>query len=565
MVGYQISHSRMIFKGFVINVLILLMINFGQATEIESRLCAIATAHPLATKSGCKILENGGNAFDAAVAVTATLAVVEPFSSGIGGGGFYLLHREKDDFQVFIDARERAPSNSYPQFFIDQNGETIDSLSINGPTAAAIPGIPAALDWLANHYGNLSLKESLSPAIEIASSGFLVDARYIKATEYRHKTINLFAETSSIFLENKKPVPPGFILRQVNLSNTLNSIARQGRDGFYQGGIAKELLQSVNTSGGFWVPGDLEQYQVVERVPVYLDFKGVQITLAPLPSSGGLVITQVLNIMEEYPLEILNNYDGQHLLVEAMRRGYNDRAIYMGDPDFVEVPVLKLLSKKYARNRGSNIDLLKATQSSSLPSVMNMSQEGSETTHFSIMDDFGNRVSATLSINGIFGSGFVAGNTGVLLNNHMNDFSLAPNTPNIYGLIGGKTNFIEPGKRPLSSMSPTFVEDERGILVIGTPGGSRIISMVILGILEYLKEVKPSIENIVTRPRLHHQYLPDRIQIEPDGFDEKWIQAMESRGHKVVVSDRKWGNMQAIFFNKLTRSYVVGNDPRGVE
>ena len=211
-----------------------------------------------------------------------------------------------------------------------------------------------------------------------------------------------------------------------------------------------------------------------------------------------------------------------------------------------------------------NINLSKATKSSSMPSVISNQEEGTETTHFSIIDKFGNRVAATLSINTTFGSGFVAGNTGVLLNNHMNDFALTLNSPNIYGLVGNIKNSIEPGKRPLSSMSPSFVEDERGILVIGTPGGSRIISMVILGILEYLKETEPNLENIVSKSRLHHQYLPDQISVEPEGFNEKWIETMESKGHKVVVSKQRWGNMQTVFFNKVTGSYEIANDPRGL-
>ena len=555
----------MIFKRFIIGILALLTVNCSHVVENNPKSCAIASAHPLATQAGCKILDNGGNAFDAAVAVTAVLAVVEPFSSGIGGGGFYLLHREKDNFQIFIDAREKAPFKSKPEFFISDNKKVKNLRSINGPTAAAIPGIPAALDWLANHYGNLGLKESLAPAIRIAKSGFTVDARYIKATTHKQQVMNSFSDTSLIFLDDKKAVGTDFILYQENLSRTLDLIANHGKDGFYNGQIGRELVRSVSASGGFWTARDLQQYKVVEREPVYLNFKGVKITSAPLPSSGGLVITQVLNILEEYPLEILNNYDGEHLLVEAMRRGYNDRAIYMGDPDFVEVPVSKLLSKAYAKKRGTNIDLQKATKSSSLPSVTTILEEGRETTHFSIMDAFGYRVAATLSINTSFGSGFVAGSTGVLLNNHMNDFSLAPNIPNIYGLVGGRSNIIEPGKRPLSSMSPTFVEDEKGILVIGTPGGSRIISMVILGILEYMKEGKPNVENIVRKPRLHHQYLPDQVQVEPDSFDKEWIQTMELKGHKVVVSGHKWGNMQAILFDKFTGDYTVGNDPRGVE
>ncbi|MEC8996185.1 MAG: gamma-glutamyltransferase, partial [Pseudomonadota bacterium] len=236
-----------------------------------------------------------------------------------------------------------------------------------------------------------------------------------------------------------------------------------------------------------------------------------------------------------------------------------------GDEDFVDVPVSKLLSRSYAKNRALNINLTKATKSYDMPSVPSISKEGTDTTHFSIIDKYGNRVSATLSINTTFGSGFVAGNTGVLLNNHMNDFALAPNSPNIYGLVGNIKNSIEPGKRPLSSMSPTFVEDDRGILVIGTPGGSRIISMVVLGMLEYLKEGQPNLKKIVSKPRLHHQYLPDKVFVEPDGFNDKWIRIMKSKGHNVVISKKTWGNMQIVFFNKITKTYEIANDPRGLE
>ena len=554
----------MIIKKFLIITLIFLTLGCTKAPE-NSKLCAIATAHPLATEAGCEILENGGNAFDAAVAVTATLAVVEPFSSGIGGGGFYLLHREEDNFQVFIDAREKAPLNSNPEFFVGPEGKAKNQLSLNGPTSAAIPGIPAALDWLSTNYGNLSLKKTLKTAIKIAESGFNVDGRYSKATKNRQQVMNSFPETSTIFLDNHNTAKRGFILQQKNLSQTLKLIAEYGRNGFYKGSIANELVQSVNSAGGFWTEKDLELYKIVERKPIYINFKGAKITTAPLPSSGGLVIAQILNILDDYPLDTLNNFDGQHLIIEAMRRGYNDRAVYMGDEDFVDVPVSKLLSRSYAKKRALNINLTKATKSYDMPSVPSISKEGTDTTHFSIIDKYGNRVSATLSINTTFGSGFVAGNTGVLLNNHMNDFALAPNSPNIYGLVGNIKNSIEPGKRPLSSMSPTFVEDDRGILVIGTPGGSRIISMVVLGMLEYLKEGQPNLKKIVSKPRLHHQYLPDKVFVEPDGFNDKWIRIMKSKGHNVVISKKTWGNMQIVFFNKITKAYEIANDPRGLE
>ena len=554
----------MILKKFLICILIFFAFSCSKFRS-NNNFCAIASAHPLATQAGCEILENGGNAFDAAVAVTATLAVVEPFSSGIGGGGFYLLHRAEDNFQVFIDSREKAPLNSDPQFFVGPDSKAKNQLSLNGPTSAAIPGIPAALDWLSTNYGNLDLTKTLKTAIEIAESGFNVDARYSKATKNRQQVMNSFSETSTIFLDNHNAAKPGFILQQKNLSQTLQLIAEHGRNGFYKGSIANELVQSVNSAGGFWTEKDLELYRIVERKPIYINFKGAKITTAPLPSSGGLVIAQILNILDDYPLDTLSNFDGQHLIIEAMRRGYNDRAVYMGDEDFVDVPVSKLLSRSYAKKRALNINLTKATKSYDMPSVPSISKEGTDTTHFSIIDKYGNRVSATLSINTTFGSGFIAGNTGVLLNNHMNDFALAPNSPNIYGLVGNIKNSIEPGKRPLSSMSPTFVEDDRGILVIGTPGGSRIISMVVLGMLEYLKEGQPNLKKIVSKPRLHHQYLPDKVFVEPDGFNDKWIRIMKSKGHNVVISKKTWGNMQIVFFNKITKAYEIANDPRGLE
>ena len=525
--------------------------------------CGIASAHALATKAGCEILKSGGNAFDAAVAVAAALAVVEPFASGIGGGGFFLLHRAADHFEVFVDARETAPSRATREFFVDENGQAKQKASLQGPTAAGIPGEPAALDWVSGRYGKLPLARSLAPAIQLAEKGFPADARYASASALREALLKNNADAEKNFLDNGKAVAAGFVVVQAQLARTLRMLADEGGQSFYHGDFARKLVQTVKSAGGLWELSDLENYRVIERPPVRFTYRGARITAAPLPSSGGLVLAQSLFILESMNMAGPSAIDRAHFAVEAMRRGYHDRARYMGDPDFFAVPAAKLASREYARRRGASIDPVRATPSGELAEQAGAAGEGGDTTHFSIIDADGNRVAATLSVNGPFGSGFVAGDTGVLLNNHMDDFVLAPGVPNLYKLVGSRANAVEPGKRPLSSMSPTFVEDDRGVLVLGTPGGSRIISMVLEGILDYVDQPQVDIARLVAAPRFHHQYLPDRIEIEPGGFPDEWIDAMKSRGHAVEVGRRKWGNMQAVYFDKKTGRIESAGDPRG--
>jgi gamma-glutamyltranspeptidase / glutathione hydrolase len=429
-------------------VALLAAIVFVQATASAAEDCAIATAHPLATRAGCDILAKGGNAFDAAIAVTAALAVVEPFASGIGGGGFYLLHRAADGVQTFVDARETAPAGATAAFYLDEQGQPKDRLSLDGPAAAGIPGIPAAIDWIAQRYALLPLQDTIAPAIALARDGFTADSRYVWATGYRASVLNRFANGGSAFLDGGKGVDQGFVVRQPDLARTLSKLAEQGRDGFYRGDVARALVDAVRADGGLWTLDDLAEYAVVERQPYRFGFRGARITTAPLPSSGGLVLAQALQILDQFPIDSVDEAERAHLIVEAMRRGYNDRARYMGDPDFVDVPVAMLGSRDYARRRAAGIDAARATPSSELPSVAEAGGESQQTTHFSIVDRFGNRVAATLSVNGPFGSGFVAGDTGVLLNNHMNDFSLAIAAPNLYKLVGNDANAIAPGKRP---------------------------------------------------------------------------------------------------------------------
>ena len=555
------SRSGLCVTQLLIGCVLLAACAARTAAAVEQ--CGIASAHTLATEAGCEILKSGGNAFDAAVAVAAALAVVEPFASGLGGGGFFLLHRASDHFEVFIDARETAPSRATREFFVDENGKAKQKASLEGPTAAGIPGEPAALDWVAGRYGKLPLARLLAPAIRLAERGFAADARYASASALREALLKTNAAAAKSFLDDGKAVAVGFVVIQPQLARTLRLLADRGSQGFYHGDFARKLAQTVKSAGGLWELSDLENYRVIERPPVKFTYRGAKITTAPLPSSGGLVLAQSLFILDSINLASLSVTDRAHYAVEAMRRGYHDRARYMGDPDFFAVPMAKLASRDYAQRRGASIDPERATPSSDLAEPAGPVDEGGDTTHFSIIDAHDNRVAATLSVNGPFGSGFVAGDTGVLLNNHMDDFVLVPGVPNLYKLVGSRANAIEPGKRPLSSMSPTFVEDDRGVLVLGTPGGSRIISMVLEGILDYVDQPQSDLARLVAAPRFHHQYLPDRIEIEPGGFPDEWVDAMKSRGHAVEVGRRKWGNMQSVFLDKKTGRIESASDPRG--
>jgi gamma-glutamyltranspeptidase/glutathione hydrolase len=523
--------------------------------------CGIASAHPLATQAGCEILAAGGNAFDAAVTVAAALAVVEPFASGMGGGGFLLLHRAADNSDVFLDARETAPSRATREFFRDAQGNPKSQAALEGPTAAGIPGEPAVLDWVATRYAKFPLARLLAPAIKLAEGGFPADVRYASATTSGLNLLKGNPAATQSFLDDSKPVAPGYVVVQPNLARTLRMLASGGAKSFYHGDFARKLAQAVKDAGGLWELSDLEGYRVIAREPIRFTYRGARITTAPLPSSGGLVLAQSLFILEAVDLAALSETDRAHYVVEAMRRGYQDRARYMGDPAFVDVPVEQLLSRAYAAKRGANIDGARATPSSELVPSGN---EGKDTTHFSIIDRDGNRVAATLSVNGSFGSGFVPDETGVLLNNHMDDFALAPGAANLYKLVGGEANAVAPGKRPLSSMSPTFVEDDRGVLVLGTPGGARIISMVLQGILDYVGQPTIDLARLVGAPRFHHQYLPDRIEIEPGAFSANWIEALKAKGHAVQEGRRRWGNMQAVFLDKRSGRVEAANDPRAL-
>ncbi|MCW9088712.1 MAG: gamma-glutamyltransferase [Gammaproteobacteria bacterium] len=520
---------------------------------------AIASAHPLATEAGMEILQAGGNAFDAAVAVSAALAVVEPYSSGIGGGGFWLLHRAEDGFETMLDGRERAPLAAQRDMYLDAEGEVIPGLSMDGPLAAGIPGEPAALAHLSKHYGRLTLARSLAPAIRLAREGFPVTEHYRKMAGFRLEVLRRYPQAAAIFLKGGEVPSLGHLIRQPALARTLEAMAQEGADGFYRGPVAKALIEAVTSAGGNWQHADLQQYAVVEREPIRSRYRGLRITSAAPPSSGGVALATLLNILAQFPLERLDKVQRSHLMVEAMRRAYRDRAEYLGDTDFVEVPLQRLTSSDYAAGLAASIRLDRATASRELPSAT-AEIGGNHTTHFSILDHEGNYVSATLSINYPFGSGFVAAGTGVLLNDEMDDFSAKPGSPNAYGLVGAEANAIAPGKRMLSSMSPTFVSGPDGVAILGTPGGSRIITMVLLGILEVADGKGAG--GWVSRPRFHHQYLPDTLYYEADAFDEDEAFKLEALGHRLERAEGRWGNMQAVHWHKKENRVEAASDPR---
>lgn len=522
---------------------------------------AIATAHPYATDAAEEVLNAGGNAFDAAIAITATLAVVEPYASGLGGGGFFLLYRAEDDRYTMLDGREVAPSSASHDMYLDDQGKVVKGMSINGAHAAGIPGIPATLEHLAKNYGTLPLEDLLAPAIRHATQGFPVTERYRKLARFRLPVMQSFPSTANIFLEDNQLPSLGYKITQQDLAETLRQISINGAAHFYAGDTAMKMIQAVAEQGVSWVIKDLMAYRIIERQPVIFHYKDARIISAPPPSSGGIVLAQSLAMLGQFDLDSYSEDQQIHLIIESMRRAYRDRAAYLGDPDFVDVPQQKLLDKDYLNGLAATIDPDRATPSKSLGTTPALQQRGTQTTHFSVIDAAGNRVAATLSVNLPFGSGFVVPGTGILLNNEMDDFSIKPQTPNSYGLVGDQANAIAPGKRPLSSMSPTFIESADGIGILGTPGGSRIISMVLLAILDFIKAKPPS--SWVSLPRYHHQYLPDEIQFEQGGLSMTQQRTLKAYGHTLKEKQRQYGNMQAVLWEKKTNRLLAASDPRG--
>jgi gamma-glutamyltranspeptidase/glutathione hydrolase len=493
----------------------------------------VVTAQHLATHVGVDVLKSGGNAVDAAVAVGYALAVVYPAAGNLGGGGFMTIQLA-DGRKTFLDFREKAPLAATADMYLDKDGNVVPNLSAKGHLAVGVPGTVSGMEMALSKYGTKKRAEIIAPAIQLAEKGFALEQGDVDllstATEEFRKDMK---DSGSIFLNKGEPMQVGQKLVQKDLAKTLREISAKGSDGFYKGWVAKAIVDSSQAGKGIITQADLDHYKTRELAPIECDYRGYHVVSAPPPSSGGVIICEIMNILEGYPMPDLGfrSAQGTHYQIEAMRHAYVDRNSYLGDPDFVKNPVSHLLDKDYAAKLRAAIDPQKAGISSEIkPGVS--PHEGNNTTHYSIVDKWGNAVSVTYTLNDWFGAGVMASKTGVILNDEMDDFTVKVGVANMYGLVQGEANAIAPGKTPLSSMSPTIVtKDGKAVMVVGTPGGSRIITATLLTMLNVI-DYGMNIQEAVDAPRFHQQWMPETTNLEPYALSPDSQKLMESWGHK---------------------------------
>ncbi|MDI3273297.1 gamma-glutamyltransferase [Pseudomonas sp. MDT1-16] len=493
----------------------------------------VVTAQHLASQVGVDVLKNGGNAVDAAVAVGYALAVVYPAAGNLGGGGFMTIQLA-DGRKTFLDFREKAPLAATADMYLDKEGNVVPDLSTRGHLAVGVPGTVSGMELALEKYGTKPRKEVIAPAIKLAEDGFELEQGDVELLEYATDVFKKdMRDSGSIFLSNGEPMQVGQKLVQKDLGKTLREISEKGADGFYKGWVADAIVTSSQANKGIITQADLDKYKTRELAPIECDYRGYHVVSAPPPSSGGVVICEIMNILEGYPMKDLGYHSAQsmHYQIEAMRHAYVDRNSYLGDPDFVKNPIAHLLDKNYATKLRTAIDPQKAGVSRELkPGVA--PHEGSNTTHYSIVDKWGNAVSVTYTLNDWFGAGVMASKTGVILNDEMDDFTSKIGVPNMYGLVQGEANVIAPGKAPLSSMSPTIVtKDGKVVMVVGTPGGSRIITATLLTMLNVI-DYGMNIQEAVDAPRFHQQWLPEETNLETFTTSPDTVKMLESWGHK---------------------------------
>ncbi|MCV3764707.1 gamma-glutamyltransferase [Rhizobium sp. TRM95796] len=515
-----------------------LSVNAASPAAVQADHGMVVSAHRLASEVGVDILKRGGNAIDAAVAVGYALAVVYPSAGNIGGGGFMTI-RLKDGQTRFLDFRERAPQAASKDMYLDSSGNVAPDRSTAGYLAVGVPGSVLGLETALERFGTLERAEVMAPAITLARDGFVLDDGDAAVFAGGAKKLGKDAEASRIFLKDGKHYVAGDRLAQSDLADSLQAISNQGADAFYKGPIADKIVKASAAKGGILATADFAAYKVREMQPITCRYRGYDIISSPPPSSGGVILCEILNILEGYPLSYLGPGSAEtvHVMVEAMRYAYADRNAALGDPDFVENPVSTLLDKAYAAKIRAKIAPFRAGKSEAVkPLAMAESQE---TTHYSIVDEQGNAVSVTYTLNGSFGAGVVADGTGILLNNEMDDFTSKPGVANLYGLIQGEANAIAPGKTPLSSMSPTIViKDGKLFMVIGSPGGARIITITLETILNVIDHGM-TIGEAIDAPRIHHQWLPDKVVMEPFALSRDTQKILADMGYDVGI-DPKW-------------------------
>ncbi|MBB1321698.1 gamma-glutamyltransferase [Shewanella sp. SR43-8] len=531
------------------------------AQPIYAKHGMVSSQEALASKIGVDILKQGGNAVDAAVAVAYALAVTLPRAGNVGGGGFMLVHLAEQHKTIAIDYRETAPAKAHKDIFLDEQGNAVDKLSREHGLAVGVPGTVMGMELALTKYGTMSMEQVIKPAIKLAKDGILVTSDLSNSLAGLKSRITQWPSSAEVFYHaDGSNYQVNELFKQPELAQSLSLIAEKGSKGFYQGETAEKIVSAVQNAGGVMSLTDLANYKVIERQPVRGQYRGYEVVSMPPPSSGGIHIIEMLNVLEQFPIDKLghNTADTLHLMAETMKYAYADRSKFLGDPDFVDVPVKQLISKKYAKSIASKISINKTTPSSEILPGELAPYESDQTTHFSVIDKWGNAVANTYTLNFSYGSGLVAKGTGILLNNEMDDFSVKPGTPNGYGLIGGEANSVQGNKRPLSSMSPTIVmKDGKPFIVTGSPGGSRIINITLQIIMNVIDH-NLNIAEATAAARIHHQWLPDFIWVEHT-LNKDTISLLEAKGHKVKIQE-SIGSTQSIM---MTEQGLFGaSDPR---
>ena len=547
---------------FVVLSLVLQPNAWARKWPVYARHGMVVSTHRVASEVGAEILKKGGNAIDAAVATAFALAVVHPAAGNIGGGGFMVI-RFADGRTTSIDYREKAPLAAHENMYLDENGQLVRGLNHKGYLAVGVPGTVAGLTLALETYGTLSLQEVLQPAIELAENGFVVTYGFSQDLQRLADRFKQYPASARVFLKNgEEPYQPGEIFKQPDLAETLKRIAQHGRDGFYRGKTAELIARDMKAHGGLITLEDLAAYQAVERKPIEFTYRGYTITSMPPPSSGGVTLAIMFNILEGFDLPALGHNSAAyvHLLVEAMRRAFAERARYLGDPDFnPDMPVARLISKEHARKLRESIDLTRASKST--PDRFEWTPEGTETTHFSVVDAEGNAVSNTYTLEQWYGSKIVADGAGFLYNNEMGDFNAWPGHTDTTGLIGTRPNLVQPGKRMLSSMTPTIVsKDGKLVMVTGSPGGRTIINTVLQTILNVV-DFGMNVYEAVDAPRFHHQWLPDKIYAEKFGLSPDTVAKLRHMGHRVAFRSTQ-GRAMAITVDPETGFRAGAADAR---
>jgi gamma-glutamyltranspeptidase / glutathione hydrolase len=526
---------------------------------IAARHGMVVTSEPLASEVGVQILKAGGNAVDAAVAVGFALAVTYPYAGNIGGGGFLLI-RMADGKEILIDYREEAPGAATRDMYLDAQGKVIPGASTVGALSAGVPGTVAGLALAEREYGKLGLTRVMEPAIRLAEEGFPLSYWASQSLESHRELLSKFEESRRIFLRSGDLYRPGDVLKQPELARTLRLIAREGPRAFYEGPVAREIVRTMKKYHGIVTLRDLEEYKAKERQPLEGHFRGYEVLAPPPPSSGGVALIEMLNILSPLDLGAPDSYDSMHLVAEAMRRAYADRAAYLGDTDFVSVPVAGLTSPAYAAKLREEI--LTSKPNAPVAAGQPAAFERNDTTHFSVVDDAGDAVSNTYTLNGGYGSGVTVEGAGFLLNDEMDDFTSKPGVPNMYGLIQSAANAIGPRKRPLSSMTPVIVlKNHKVRLVLGSPGGATIINTVLEVLLNVLV-YKMDVWEAVSAPRFHDQWRPDQLTVEDKGFSADTLEKLKQAGYKVVWGS-SMGECEAIAVDPETGWRFGAADPRG--